>query len=320
MPIVASITKSAGTVFSAELAAKQVHEAALAAVTPHRGPVFLDFPLDVFGPAEAELPDPVEVRRSRARPRRRRPGGGHDRRRRAPGGHPRQRRVLGRRAGSRGSGPPSGCSCPCYFNGLGRGCLPADHPLAFTRTRGLLKTDADLVVVVGTALDFRLGFGRFGNAKVVHIVDAPESASPHAGADETLDRDRSAAVADRLAEYQDRVGHEAWIATARERESAARASDDADLLAARRRPDQAHPGVRRADPPARARRRRDLRRRRLRLLRRQVHRRVHAGLLARHRSLRVPGQRPGVRHRRPGGPARRRRSCCCSATARRASA
>ena len=183
VPIVASITKSAGTVFSPELAAKQVHEAALAAVTPHRGPVFLDFPLDVFGPAEAELPDPVEVRGPEP------DLDAVDRVAAMIAAAERPAAVLGsdvywegaweswQRAAER-------LQLPCYFNGLGRGCLPADHPLAFTRTRGLLKTDADLVVVVGTALDFRLGFGRFGNAKVVHIVDAPESTSPQAGADE----------------------------------------------------------------------------------------------------------------------------------------
>jgi acetolactate synthase-1/2/3 large subunit len=227
VPIVASITKSAGTVFSPELAAKQVHEAALAAVTPHRGPVFLDFPLDVFGPAEAELPDPVEVRGPEP------DLDAVDRVAAMIAAAERPAAVLGsdvywdgaweswQRAAER-------LQLPCYFNGLGRGCLPADHPLAFTRTRGLLKTDADLVVVVGTALDFRLGFGRFGDAKVVHIVDAPESTSPYAGADETL-VGMLGAVADRLAEYQDRVAHEAWLETARDRESAARASDDALL-------------------------------------------------------------------------------------------
>ncbi len=25
---------------------------------------------------------------------------------------------------------------PVFLNGMGRGCLPADHPLAFSRTRG----------------------------------------------------------------------------------------------------------------------------------------------------------------------------------------
>ena len=51
---------------------------------------------------------------------------------------------------------------PCFFNGMGRGLLPADHDLAFLRTRGLLKQRADVVVVLGTPLDFRIGFGSFG--------------------------------------------------------------------------------------------------------------------------------------------------------------
>ena len=53
---------------------------------------------------------------------------------------------------------------PVFMNGMGRGCLPADDPLAFARVRGLLKKEADLVVVVGTPLDFRLAFGDFGAA------------------------------------------------------------------------------------------------------------------------------------------------------------
>ena len=31
-----------------------VHAAARLAMTPHRGPTFLDFPLDVFGPSAGE--------------------------------------------------------------------------------------------------------------------------------------------------------------------------------------------------------------------------------------------------------------------------
>ena len=37
-------------------------------MTPHRGPVFLDFPLDVFGPAEGELPDAVSLTSEAADP------------------------------------------------------------------------------------------------------------------------------------------------------------------------------------------------------------------------------------------------------------
>jgi acetolactate synthase-1/2/3 large subunit len=56
VPIVASITKSAATVTDPTQAGRLVHEALATAVTPHRGPTFLDFPLDVFGPSSGELP------------------------------------------------------------------------------------------------------------------------------------------------------------------------------------------------------------------------------------------------------------------------
>ena len=49
---------------------------------------------------------------------------------------------------------------PVYMNGLGRGTLPADHPNAFSRTRGYALGSADLVVLLGTPLDFRLNFGQ----------------------------------------------------------------------------------------------------------------------------------------------------------------
>ncbi|MER3453455.1 MAG: hypothetical protein C4344_07470, partial [Acidimicrobiia bacterium] len=49
---------------------------------------------------------------------------------------------------------------PVFANGQGRGLVPADHELAFSRARPLLK-EADVVAVVGTPLDFRLGYGRF---------------------------------------------------------------------------------------------------------------------------------------------------------------
>src|SRR5438270_181099 len=52
VPIVASITKLARTVTALGDIPKEVAEAVVAALTPHRGPVFLDFPLDVVVGAE----------------------------------------------------------------------------------------------------------------------------------------------------------------------------------------------------------------------------------------------------------------------------
>ena len=63
IPVVSSITKSAATVKDAAQAAAMVHAAASLAMTPHRGPTFLDFPLDVFGPSAGEF-DVVDRDRS----------------------------------------------------------------------------------------------------------------------------------------------------------------------------------------------------------------------------------------------------------------
>ena len=63
---------------------------------------------------------------------------------------------------------------PAFTNGQGRGCIPADHRLAFARARSKAFKEADLVIVAGTPLDFRIGFGQFdGGAKVVHLDSQP---------------------------------------------------------------------------------------------------------------------------------------------------
>jgi acetolactate synthase-1/2/3 large subunit len=48
---------------------------------------------------------------------------------------------------------------PVYLNGAGRGCLPFDHPNFFSNTRKEALGEADLVLIAGTPLDFRLGYG-----------------------------------------------------------------------------------------------------------------------------------------------------------------
>jgi acetolactate synthase-1/2/3 large subunit len=63
---------------------------------------------------------------------------------------------------------------PVFMNGAGRGTLPADHPNAFFQTRGWALNHADVVLVLGTPLDFRLGYGRpptFAEDARVAMVD-----------------------------------------------------------------------------------------------------------------------------------------------------
>jgi acetolactate synthase-1/2/3 large subunit len=231
VPVVASITKSAGTVKDAAQAGTLVAEAARLAMTPHRGPTFLDFPLDVFGPSAGEVPHPDECVGRGAAP------------------DPDEVAVIARMLATAerpacivGSdvywdgawdelrAAVEHLRVPCFFNGLGRGTLPASHELSFLRTRGMLKQRADVVVVLGTPLDFRLGFGRFGNAAVAHVVDSDAQRAGHVSVPTAAGDARLVLAA--LADYTgDRVDHEGWIAELRDAESKA-AAGDAALLSA----------------------------------------------------------------------------------------
>src|SRR4030095_15122645 len=99
---------------------------------------------------------------------------------------------------------------PTFMSGLGRGCLPMDHELAFSRTRSAMKR-ADVVVVVGTPLDFRLSFGRFGDARVVHVVDHPSGRATHADLAASPAGDLAAALDGMAAWSGDHRDHEGWI-------------------------------------------------------------------------------------------------------------
>ena len=230
VPIVAPITKLAQTVPSPADIPKMVGAAAATALTPHRGPVFLDFPLDVlFAGGEADVPDAA-----------------------APVGSPPDPDDVARAAqliatAERPALVAGGdvywdgawdalrraveeLRIPTFVNGLGRGCLPADHELAFARTRGFLK-QADVVVVVGTPLDFRLSFGSFGAAQVVHVVDSAEGRSSFATTAVSPAGDIRAAL-DGIAAYSGpRTDREPWVARLRDEENAKRAAERAELEA-----------------------------------------------------------------------------------------
>lgn len=62
---------------------------------------------------------------------------------------------------------------PVYVNGQGRGSLPPDHPYYFHRTRKDALRAADVILIFGTPLDFRLGYGRASHlnprAKLIQV-------------------------------------------------------------------------------------------------------------------------------------------------------
>ena len=182
-PLLAPVTKRAWTEHETAKVAASVDEAFRLAMSPHRGPVFLDFSLEaIFGQAEAELPDPAPL-----------PVTGPD-----PGDVSRiadlvraARRpvlILGSDVWLGGAQDAARQAAeelrlPVVANGQARGVLPRGHDLLVTRARSVALREADLVLVAGAPLDFRLAYGSFGPketpAQVVHVADGPGGVAAH---------------------------------------------------------------------------------------------------------------------------------------------
>jgi acetolactate synthase-1/2/3 large subunit len=191
-PLLAPVTKRAWTVHEPGQVGPAVDAAFSLATARHRGPVFLDASLEALfgtGPAGAVRP---EVRS-------------------APQAKPAQDTVdpdavasiarllaaasapvlvLGSDVWLDGAEDAAReaaerLALPVIANGQGRGILPAGHPLLVTRARSVALGEADLVIVAGTPLDFRLGYGQFGGrngrapAQVVHLADAADHLATH---------------------------------------------------------------------------------------------------------------------------------------------
>lgn len=186
-PILAPVSKSATTLMTSHDVLGGMDAAFTAAGSSHRGPTFVDVPMDAFfdqasGPVPtAPVAAPIE------------PDG--DALARIAGLLGEARRpllVLGTdvwadRAEEAALRFVETLGVPTITNGMGRGLVPGGHPLLVTKARGVAVTGADLVVVVGTPLDFRLGYGVFGGkaegsspARVVHVADSPDQVSRHA--------------------------------------------------------------------------------------------------------------------------------------------
>lgn len=64
---------------------------------------------------------------------------------------------------------------PVFTNGAGRGTLPMTHPHCFKATRSKALKQADVVVLLGTPLDFRLKYGEGWNpdSKLIQVENDP---------------------------------------------------------------------------------------------------------------------------------------------------
>jgi acetolactate synthase I/II/III large subunit len=183
VPLLAPVTKRAWTEHAAAGVASSVSEAFGLALTPHRGPVFCDFPLEaIYGEATVDFPDSAE-----AVPE---PPADGDVAAIAAllGAARRPVLVLGSDVWL-GGAETAALACaealrlPAVTNGQGRGILPRGHSLLVTRARSLAFAEADLVIVAGVPLDFRLRYGQFGppdgRAQVVHVADSPGGIAAH---------------------------------------------------------------------------------------------------------------------------------------------
>src|SRR5215469_4621920 len=188
-PLLAPVTKRAGTVHAAAEVGATVDAAFALAGARHRGPVFVDASLEaLLGSANAaadgqrtELePDPE------ARP----DAHAVSQIGRLLAAASRPVLVLGSDVWLDGAEDSARAAAehfglPVIANGQGRGILPAGHPLLVTRARAVALGEADLVIVAGTPLDFRLGYGRFGGkngtppARVVHLADTADQLARH---------------------------------------------------------------------------------------------------------------------------------------------
>jgi acetolactate synthase-1/2/3 large subunit len=118
---------------------------------------------------------------------------------------------------------------PVLMNGMARGTVPADHDLAFSRARSKALGEADVALVIGVPMDFRLGFGGvFGAQTKLIVADRTEPDHPHprevaAGLYGDLSGILAALASAGAGE------HEGWIGELRAVESAARAAEQAEL-------------------------------------------------------------------------------------------
>ncbi|HEX2016224.1 MAG TPA: acetolactate synthase [Solirubrobacteraceae bacterium] len=235
VPFVRPLTKLASTAESTEEIPGLIDEALAVAMKPHGGPTFVDFPLDyVFmegedigaevtstSPAEAPAADGAQIERA------------------AEALRAAQRPVV--MAGTNlywGHGERAllelceTLRVPVFLNGLARGCVAADHELFYSRVRAQALQGADVALVIGVPMDFRLGFGAsFGEDTEIVIVDSCEPARSHprpvlaelyGGVAATLDSLRAAAGGGALSTSS-------WVTELREAETGKREAERAEF-------------------------------------------------------------------------------------------
>jgi acetolactate synthase-1/2/3 large subunit len=231
--VVRTLTKKAVTLGAAEEAYGTAAECMRTALSRRTGPVFMDVPIDVFfgaadlpeatehlTPDPGPSPDPAIVAHAAQLIREaERPvvvaGGG----------------VWWTQAEDELRTLVEQAQLPLTVNGMARGMLPPGHPLYFSRARGKAHGEADLVVVVGALLDFRLNFGQppvfAEDARVIYVdVDGHRK---HRAAEAALLGDVKAALAALSAAVGKGQRRQEWLDSLRQAEASGRQRDAAML-------------------------------------------------------------------------------------------
>ncbi|MGF1553036.1 MAG: thiamine pyrophosphate-binding protein [Paracoccaceae bacterium] len=160
------ITKFASGVFSTERVADMVSMAARECFTGAYGPAYLEIPRDILDaeiPVEkARIPEPGKYRasyRMMADPK--------DIEKLADilVNAERPAVLMGQQVWASWSAQEAidfvrAMDIPCYMNGAARGMLPPGDEHHFDRTRSLAFKEADVILIVGTPFDFRMGYGK----------------------------------------------------------------------------------------------------------------------------------------------------------------
>ncbi len=179
IPFVRPLTKVASTAVLTDEIPGLIDVAIRAAMTPPSGPAFVDFPLDQVFMEGEELLGPAPPA---AEPWRGAGASGPDLSRAAGLLAEAERPVIMAGTGLYwGHGEDAlrvlaeELRIPVFLNGLARGCLAADHELYLSRARSTALGGADVALVIGVPLDFRLGFGAaFASEAEIIAIDAAE--------------------------------------------------------------------------------------------------------------------------------------------------
>jgi acetolactate synthase-1/2/3 large subunit len=232
VPFVRPIAKLAATPGSTEEIGGLLDDAFAAATAPHGGPSFVDFPLDyVFMEAAEQEPQTAPHLESPEAPER-------EVERAAELLKGAERPVV--MAGTDlywGRGEDAlqrlveELRIPVFLNGLARGCVPAEHELFFSRARSTALKGADVALVIGVPMDFRLGFGgAIGEDTEIVVIDSVESERRHPRPVAAELYGAFGSTLSRLA--QSAAGgesHREWIEALRAEEGERRAAERAEL-------------------------------------------------------------------------------------------